>query len=42
MYTLQVQKHLLKNVPEIKNIIARVGSDELGLDPMSLNGMPMR
>jgi len=34
---LQVQKHLLKNVPEIKNIIARVGSDELGLDPMSLN-----
>lgn len=34
---LQVQKHLLKNIPEIKNIIARVGSDELGLDPMSLN-----
>ncbi len=34
---LQVQKNILKNVPEVKNIIARVGSDELGLDPMSLN-----
>ncbi|NOQ63019.1 MAG: CusA/CzcA family heavy metal efflux RND transporter, partial [Methyloprofundus sp.] len=34
---LLVQKNLLKNIPEIKNIIARVGSDEIGLDPMSLN-----
>ena len=34
---LQVQKNILKMVPEVKNIIARVGSDELGLDPMSLN-----
>ncbi len=34
---LIVQKELLKNVPEIKDIIARSGSDELGLDPMSLN-----
>jgi len=33
----QVQQHLLGNIPEIKSIIARVGSDELGLDPMSLN-----
>ncbi len=33
----QVQKNLLKNVPEITNIISRVGTDELGLDPMSLN-----
>jgi cobalt-zinc-cadmium resistance protein CzcA len=33
----QVQKSLLKHIPEIKNIIARVGTDELGLDPMSLN-----
>lgn len=33
----QVQKNLLKNVPEIINIVARVGTDELGLDPMSLN-----
>ncbi len=33
----QVQKNLLKNIPEIVEIVARVGSDELGLDPMSLN-----
>lgn len=33
----QVQKNLLKNVPEIVSIVARVGTDELGLDPMSLN-----
>ena len=33
----QVQKNLLKNVPEITSIVARVGTDELGLDPMSLN-----
>lgn len=34
---LKLQKKLLANVPEIKEIIARTGSDELGLDPMSLN-----
>ncbi len=34
---LKLQKKLLKNVPEITSIIARTGSDELGLDPMSLN-----
>jgi cobalt-zinc-cadmium resistance protein CzcA len=34
---LQVQKNLRKNIPEITDIVARVGSDELGLDPMSLN-----
>ena len=33
----QIEKALLANVPEIKQIVARVGSDELGLDPMSLN-----
>ncbi len=33
----QVQKNLLKNVPEIIDVVARVGTDELGLDPMSLN-----
>jgi len=33
----QVEKALLKNVPEIKQLIARTGSDELGLDPMGLN-----
>ncbi len=34
---LKIQKQLLKDVPEIKAIIARSGSDELGLDPMALN-----
>ncbi|HEY8219837.1 MAG TPA: CusA/CzcA family heavy metal efflux RND transporter [Methylobacter sp.] len=34
---MQVQKNLRKNIPEIIDIVARVGSDELGLDPMSLN-----
>lgn len=34
---LQVQKKLRENIPEIVDIVARVGSDELGLDPMSLN-----
>lgn len=33
----QVEKALLKNVPEIVQIVARTGSDELGLDPMGLN-----
>jgi len=33
----QVQKNLLKNIPEIATIVSRVGSDELGLDPMGLN-----
>lgn len=33
----QVQKALLKNIPEISTVVARVGSDELGLDPMGLN-----
>lgn len=34
---LDLQRALLKSTPEVKNIIARLGSDELGLDPMSLN-----
>ena len=34
---IQVQKNLLKNIPEITNVVSRVGTDELGLDPMSLN-----
>ena len=32
-----VQKSLMADVPEIKEIIARVGTDEIGLDPMSPN-----
>lgn len=33
----EIQKKLMKEVPEIKSIIARSGSDEIGLDPMGLN-----
>ena len=33
----QVEKALLKSIPEIVQIVARTGSDELGLDPMGLN-----
>lgn len=33
----QIQRALLRDIPEIKQIVARTGSDELGLDPMSLN-----
>ena len=33
----RVQQAILDNVPEVKSIVARVGSDELGLDPMGLN-----
>ncbi len=34
---LQIQQRILKNVPEVQSIVARAGSDELGLDPMGLN-----
>jgi cobalt-zinc-cadmium resistance protein CzcA len=34
---IQIEKALLAKIPEIKQIVARVGSDEIGLDPMSLN-----
>ncbi len=34
---LAVQRALLEKIPEIRNIVARTGSDELGLDPMGLN-----
>ena len=34
---LRVQKAVLEQVPEVKGIVARSGSDELGLDPMGLN-----
>jgi CzcA family heavy metal efflux pump len=33
----RVQQAILEAVPEVKSIVARVGSDELGLDPMGLN-----
>ncbi len=34
---LAVQQALIKRVPEVAGIVARTGSDELGLDPMGLN-----
>lgn len=34
---LTVQRAVLDKVPEVKGIISRAGSDELGLDPMGLN-----
>ena len=34
---IRVQQAILKNVPEVTGIVARLGSDELGLDPMGLN-----
>ncbi len=34
---MAVQRAILARVPEVKRIVARVGSDELGLDPMGLN-----
>lgn len=33
----QIQKALLEHVPEVTRITARVGADEIGLDPMGLN-----
>jgi len=38
---LAVQKALLADIPEIESIVARAGSDELGLDPMGLNESDM-
>ena len=38
---LAVQKALLSDIPEIESIVARVGSDEIGLDPMGLNESDM-
>jgi cobalt-zinc-cadmium resistance protein CzcA len=34
---IRVQQALLARVPEVKGVVARAGSDELGLDPMGLN-----
>lgn len=33
----QIQGALLDHIPEIQDVVARVGSDEIGLDPMGLN-----
>ncbi len=34
---LAIQRAILDSVPEVTRIVARMGSDELGLDPMGLN-----
>jgi len=34
---LAIQKAILARVPEVERIVSRVGSDEIGLDPMGLN-----
>ena len=36
-----VEKAILKNIPEVTGIVARTGSDEIGLDPMGLNQTDM-
>ena len=38
---MRAQEAILDNVPEVKHIIGRIGSDELGLDPMGLNESDM-
>lgn len=38
---IRVEQSVLEAVPEVKSIIARAGSDELGLDPMGLNETDM-
>lgn len=34
---LKAQRAIMAKVPEVTEVVARVGSDELGLDPMGLN-----
>ncbi len=34
---LKIHQALMKSIPEITGIVARAGSDEIGLDPMGLN-----
>jgi cobalt-zinc-cadmium resistance protein CzcA len=34
---LRVERAIIERVPEVKRIVARVGSDEIGMDPMGLN-----
>ncbi|MEA3404469.1 MAG: CusA/CzcA family heavy metal efflux RND transporter [Pseudomonadota bacterium] len=34
---MRIQQAIMKEVPEVIRIVARVGSDEIGMDPMSLN-----
>ena len=34
---LKIHQEIMRKVPEVKGIVARAGSDEIGLDPMGLN-----
>lgn len=34
---MRVQRAIMQRVPEVEGVVARAGSDELGLDPMGLN-----
>ncbi|MFN3920176.1 MAG: efflux RND transporter permease subunit [Methylohalobius sp.] len=34
---LKIQQAILKEVPEVERVVSRVGTDEIGLDPMGLN-----
>ncbi len=34
---MRVQKAIMQQVPEVVRMVARVGSDEIGMDPMGLN-----
>jgi cobalt-zinc-cadmium resistance protein CzcA len=38
---LRVQKAIIAQVPEVARIVARVGSDEIGMDPLGLNESDM-
>ncbi|MDP5054190.1 MAG: CusA/CzcA family heavy metal efflux RND transporter [Congregibacter sp.] len=33
----QVERAIKKNVPEVLRVVSRIGSDEMGMDPMGLN-----
>ncbi len=36
-FDLRVERAILERVPEVERLVARVGSDEIGMDPMGLN-----
>jgi cobalt-zinc-cadmium resistance protein CzcA len=38
---VRIQEAILASVPEVKRIVARVGSDQIGMDPMGLNESDM-
>ena len=39
--TTRIEAELMKQVPEVTGVISRTGTDEIGLDPMSLNETDM-